>query len=430
MTTEEIEHIRSRNMNIFLLGYVIYSLAFVYNRTAPSYLIIIANELLLLIGIGLVLYALIASIRLKNKTHGYVKFIVALLIIWFYVLVTWSMKFDFTFLKGKLFGGESSLMTYFVPLVVLIPKKILFLKKSITAIIVLGVLYFLYMLLFRDIIFKFYGDSVENNRYVFEYCAKWLSVSVGFLALIYPYLSRKVRYFVAVLIVVALLTAIFRARRALIFMTVLPVLMATVAFLFRTKYKVMAFLGATILGFGVAFFTIQMYTSNKPGLFENLTTRIDQDSRSGVDDCFINDFSVKDWVFGRGLAGSYFCPNVDENYTAVGYRTMIETDFLMIILKNGAIYLVLLLLVMIPAVYYGIFRSKNLLSKAAGCWVLFWLLCLYPANVFGFSMNYLLVWVSIGICYSREIRNIPDQALKDYFLNGKEISASSIELNQ
>ena len=422
---DKFEQIRSRNMNIFLLGYVLYSLAFVYNRTTPSYFIIIGNELLLLIGIGMVVYALTASIRLKNETHGYVKFIVALLMIWFYVLVTWSMKPDFIFFKGKLFSGDSSLMTYFVPLVVLIPKKILFLKKTMTATIILGAGYFLYMFLFRDIIFKFYGDSVENDRYVFEYCAKWLSVCAGFLVLTYSYLSKKARYFVALLIVLALLTAIFRARRALIFMTILPVLMASVAFLFRTRHKLLALLAALLLGFGVTYFTIQMYTSNKPGLFENLTTRIDQDSRSGVDECFINDFSLKDWVFGRGLGGRYFCPNVDENYSVVGYRSMIETDFLMIILKNGAIYLILLLIVMIPAIYNGLFRSQNLLSKAAGSWILFWILCLYPANVFAFSMNYLLVWISIGICFSKEIRNIPDHVLKDYFLNGKAISDST-----
>jgi len=424
---DKVEQIRSRNMNIFLLGYVLYSLAFVYNRTNPSSLIAIANELICLIGIGMVVFALIASIRLKNSTHGYVKFILALMMIWFYILVTWSLKLEFDNIKVKLFGGESSLPTYLVPLVVLIPQKILLIKKTMFAIIVLGVVYFLYTFLFKDTIFKFYGDSVESDRYVFEYCAKWLSIGVGFLALTFSYLSKKARYFVILLIIATLATALFRARRALIFMSLLPVLIAAVIYISRSRYKLFAILMAFLIGSGVLFSALQLYEDQKDGYFENLTGRIDQDSRSLVDECFINDFSLKDWVIGRGLNGRYFCPNVDENYAVLGYRSMIETDFLNIILKNGSIYLVLLLLIMIPAVYNGLFRSQNILSKAAGAWVLFWLLCLYPANVFGFSMNYLLVWLSIGVCFSKEIRNLPDLVLKDYFLNGKEIAHSVIE---
>ena len=74
-------------------------------------------------------------------------------------------------------------------------------------------------------------------------------------------------------------------------------------------------------------------------------------------------------------------------------------------------------------IFKGVFRSQNILSKAAGCWILFWIICLYPANVFGFSMNYLLVWLSVGICYSKEIRNIPDTVLKEYFLNNENIDS-------
>lgn len=415
--TNKFEHIQARNINIFLAGYLLYSFAFVLNRTSPSYLIIIANELLCFIGAGMVTLSLIMSIRLKDTVNGYLKMIVVLLIIWFYVLAAWSMKPDFTFFKSMLFGGESSLMTYFVPLVVLIPNKLQFIKKAMTAAVILGVIYFLFLVLFKDVIFKFYGNSVENNRYVFEYCAKWLSLCGGFLILTFSYQSKKVRIFSIVLVLAMLLVAVFRARRAIMFMSVVPLLMATVIYISKSRYKLLAIIASIFVGIGILFFAIQAYESNQGGLFGNLESRIDQDSRSGVEVCLVNDFTFTDWIVGRGFAGKYFCPNVDNNYEVVGYRSMIETDYLMIILKNGSIYLLLLLLVLVPAVFKGIFRSQNILSKAAGCWILFWIICLYPANVFGFSMNYLLVWLSVGICYSKEIRNIPDEQLKEYFLN-------------
>lgn len=420
---DKSEQILSRNINIFLVGYLLYSFAFVLTRTNPSYLIYIANELLCFLGLAMVTFSLMASIRMKNSVSGYVKVIVALLIIWFYVLVAWSLPFEFDFIKAKLFMGESSLMAYFVPLVVFIPNKLKFIKKAMTGVVVLGVVYFLFLIFFKDVIFKFYGNSVENNRYVFEFCAKWLSLCVGFLILTFSYQSKKIKIFAIVLVLAMLLVAIFRARRAIMFMSLVPVLMAAVIYIAQSRYKLLAIITSIFIGIGVFFFAIQAYESNQGGLFGNLESRIDQDSRSGVEDCFINDFTFTDWIVGRGFTGRYFCPNVDENNEVSGYRTMIETDYLMIILKNGSIYLAMLLLVLIPAVFKGIFRSQNILSKAAGCWILFWIICLYPANVFGFSMNYLLVWLSVGICYSKEIRNIPDAVLKDYFLNNENIDS-------
>ena len=88
---------------------------------------------------------------------------------------------------------------------------------------------------------------------------------------------------------------------------------------------------------------------------------------------------------------------------------MIETDYLYIILKGGIISLGLLLLILIPAIVKGLFYSRNLLSKASAIWILLWVIELYPANVNSFSLNHILVWLAVGICYSREIRNMPEK---------------------
>jgi hypothetical protein len=122
-----------------------------------------------------------------------------------------------------------------------------------------------------------------------------------------------------------------------------------------------------------------------------------------------------DWIIGKGIKGQYYCPNVDED-AVTNYRSVIETGYLQIILKGGLISLALFVLITVPAIFKGIFYSKNILSKAAGIWILLSLLSLYPATVNTFSLRYLLVWISIGICYSNKIRNIPDKVLEKYFL--------------
>jgi len=120
----------------------------------------------------------------------------------------------------------------------------------------------------------------------------------------------------------------------------------------------------------------------------------------------------KDWIAGRGIDGQYYCPS---GATEDGFRGVIESDYLQIILKGGMISLGLLLLITIPAIFKGFFNSKNILSKAAATWILLWLVALFPATVTTFSLNYIMVWISIGICYSKKIRNMDEDSVKEHF---------------
>jgi len=121
-------------------------------------------------------------------------------------------------------------------------------------------------------------------------------------------------------------------------------------------------------------------------------------------------------------------PGIDESGDYSGYRNGIETDYLNIILKGGSISLGLLLLIAIPAMFKGLMFSNNSLSKAAGFWILIWLLSLYPSTVTTFSMNYILVWISIGICYSPSYRGLSEETLKAYFKGNFEAVTEEKEL--
>jgi hypothetical protein len=121
-----------------------------------------------------------------------------------------------------------------------------------------------------------------------------------------------------------------------------------------------------------------------------------------------------DWIIGRGINGQYYCPHFDPN-SLTDYRPIIETDYLNIILKGGIISISLFLLITLPAAVKGIFYSNNNLSKAAGFWILIWLMNLYPTTVVAFNLNYLLFWIAVGICYNKKIRSIPEDLMKVYF---------------
>jgi hypothetical protein len=177
-----------------------------------------------------------------------------------------------------------------------------------------------------------------------------------------------------------------------------------------SKNKVFIFYFSIVIITVVSLYAVNIYNIKTNRVFSFVAERADEDTRTGVELYFYEDMKPMDWIIGRGINGKYYCPNVDEDEVS-NYRSVIETGYLQIILKGGVVSLGLLLLITVPAIFKGIFYSSNILSKAAGIWILLALLSLYPATVDTFSMRYILMWISVGICYSKEIRNIPDSLI-------------------
>ena len=242
-----------------------------------------------------------------------------------------------------------------------------------------------------------------------------LGISCGFILLTYKYHSTKRKLLAIATIVLILFFAIVRARRGLIVMTSGVILMSYLQYLFYSKKKILIFYSTILLITLGSLYAASIYDIKANRIFSFIAERGDEDTRTGVELYFYADMKPLDWTIGRGVDGKYYCPNIEEDALA-NYRSVIETGYLQIILKGGLISLILLLLITIPAIVKGIFYSNNMLSKAAGIWIFLALTSLYPATVDTFSMRYLLVWISVGICYSKEIRNIPDEVLKEYFL--------------
>ena len=151
-----------------------------------------------------------------------------------------------------------------------------------------------------------------------------------------------------------------------------------------------------------------------PSMFSFVMERGSEDTRTGVEQYMSADMSGMDWIIGKGIHGEYFCPIVVTVDDSNSYRDVIETGFLLIILKGGYAGLLLLLMILVPAIYKGIFKSKNLLSKSSGVYILLWLTYCYPSIVVGFTIHYIIVWIAVGICYSEQIRNLPDSTIKYY----------------
>ena len=397
-------------INLFWIGFLVYTFCFVLLTTKQVnynvFQLLQGLSIILILGSSLVLI----KFQFKNE---YLKILFVLFVVWAFAIFLRGFSVEITkqvrdtILFNAWFGG----FIYFVPWIMLFPKKLIFYKKLFIAINISGIFYVIITFLFVNLLLVEGKDNLSQA--VIEYFSKTLAISSFFILFTYRYHSTR---FVSIAYFVIFITFIFgayRARRGLLFMIVLGMLFIFIINFIKSdnKFKFVV-ISLAFLAFSVLITTGVIITFDLE-LFEMLEERGVKDTRYLVERYFFQDMKDWDWVIGRGMFGEYFCPT--QGVPGDTYRGTIETDYLNMILKGGAINIVLLFLILIPAIILGIFFSKNTLTLAFGFWILFWSLNTYPSTVQVFSLNYLLVWIGVGVCYSGFLRNLPDAILIKYF---------------
>jgi hypothetical protein len=404
-----------RILNYFWIGVIIFTSAFTL-ATAEQLSFIVINFFQIL---GLVILVPSAYMLIKfNFDNKYLGIVFSIFCLWQLSVVIRGFLIDYEFIKKMLFDSYEGAIIYFAPLILLFPRNLLHVKKSINVILILGVIYTIFSAIFiRDIMIQY---NLQVSQDIVEYFSKTLSIPCGFLLLTYIYHTDKKNLLALFVTLLTLYFALYRARRALTLLTLLPIIIGYIVYLNYSKgiiLKVLVFiLLASILTYLAANWNNTVNYLSDNSTTSRFLSRFSDDTRSLVEEYFYRDMKPIDWIIGKGINGKYYCPGVVNGPGSVSiYRFGIETDYLTIILKGGIISLGLMLLMAVPAMIKGFFHSKNLLSKAAAVWILIYLFNLYPAPVTTFSMNYFLVWISIGICFSSDIRDLSDERIKEVF---------------
>jgi len=155
-------------------------------------------------------------------------------------------------------------------------------------------------------------------------------------------------------------------------------------------------------------------------LLEAINKRLYEDTRSTVVDLFYMDME-KDMTLGKGMNATYYCPiggGLSEDgldYEVIYYRDVIENGYLQLVLSGGIIHVILFLLIGIPAAFMGILRSSNQFTKSCGAMILLWLVFMIGAGLPSLSLGYILVWIGIGVCYKKSIRDKTDEEIIQIF---------------
>lgn len=141
-------------------------------------------------------------------------------------------------------------------------------------------------------------------------------------------------------------------------------------------------------------------------VFSRFSSRLGEDTRSGVENLFFLDFSrspIEDWIWGRGLDGGYYQemrdPITGELETN---RLGIETGYLNNILKGGVLYASFMVIVMLVCLIRSI-KIKNIYSVYLRLVFLMFFVDLYSTVLMGyFGVKSVLFWFCVSIAMSRE----------------------------
>lgn len=395
-------------MVIFWTCVAIYGIGSAFTATHATGMIKVIQVIQALTIFGII-YAVAGTVQFSVKNY-FLRITLVIYIMYSIFILFHGYEYTYIFTKRLFF---SSFIKYFFPLILLIPKNLKYYTRIFDVIVVYAIAFLVLNVLYADLVIAHYESNV-SQKFTFEGFFKDLGVTISFLLFTFIYHSkyRNVLALIVLLTIIGIST--YKARRAIMVLSTSHLLIFMVIFYFKSNYK-LVMSGVLALFIGVlAVYGPKFYQENKYTYFGELNERGMEDTRTGVEVAMARDFETVDWIIGRGINGKYWCPNIDLNDSS-GYRVMIETDYLNIILKGGVIYLGLIFLMAIPAAFKAFFFSKNLLSKAAAIWIVLWILSLYPLNVFNTDLNHILLWICVGIGYSKDLRNMSDDDIKAGF---------------
>jgi len=373
-------------------------------------------------GIELISYIfLVYSLTRLVSVHtdiSYFRMIGLVFLLWQVLILVRGDYFDLNYFlfKQLIFDLNYGGIIYMIPILCFFKFNLFLLKKLFDSVIILAVIFLLFSIYNYDVL------SISNVRdplslMTVEMYFKYFAICIGILAFNFNLISKKYKYFVVGILLLLIILAVFRARRGMLLMTSIISFFAILNY-FITSNKKFYFIFYVLYFFTgiflLLYFSLDLGFKNV-SFFRNLTDRGLEDTRSYVENCFYADMTSDDWIFGKGYNGGYECSGIDDEIFKGGERKVIETDYLQLILGGGIINLILLLFIMIPAVFLGLFYSNNNLIRTLAIWIFCWLFFLYPSNMYSINLYHVSIWLSAGICYSKPLRMLPNSFITKYF---------------
>ena len=289
------------------------------------------------------------------------------------------------------------LFMYTIPLFMIAKIDTNFLRKLICLSYILAIIYLL-----TAIPHYLMTNSPEPYMVLCE--------GVILLLMTLPYHKNNKNVVIIVSVTIAIILAMLAARRNKVVFFGGGLFLAVFSILTSRSKRSQKYKWILVLVLFLLFSAILIFSSSFSFFFERVGTWMD--SRESIIYLFFDDFNrnPSDWIWGRGIIGQFYggVLNTDETKEL---RDGIENGYLYLILKGGWMWLGLLIIISLSAIYKGFFKSKNLLCKGFAMIIL-----LYYFDMIGFgipsnTLKYMMVFISIAGCNTKWLRQCSDEQL-------------------
>jgi len=293
---------------------------------------------------------------------------------------------------------------FIVPLFIFFTKDIRIYFKILNWIIIMGILFLFLCIIFPDIL---------TNRISAGYLGS-LSFGCVYILILAKYFDKRRVNMAFIVALVGLVSLTYLARRSGMFSFIMFFLVAYIInFFSKPKHFILNLLPLLIFAIVVIYFNSPTYSSKFTARLER---RLTEDTRSEVFEMFF--LGMKDdMIFGKGMYGTYYCPISGEDeeegveWAEIDFREIIENGYLQLILSGGIVYLVLFVLILLPAALLGIFKSRNQFTRSCGIIILLWLIDMFLFGLPTLSLHYIFVWICVGICYNSNLRFLSENKI-------------------
>ena len=124
-------------------------------------------------------------------------------------------------------------------------------------------------------------------------------------------------------------------------------------------------------------------------------------------------------IFGKGANGTYYSNFFFKTGNDADNRLTVEVGMLSVLLKTGVVGVILYFLLVLNAIYHSLFKSRNLFVAGIGLMLSVHFILLFVGNAMSLSSYNIYIWFFIGICLSKEIRNMSNPEIKALLLSKK-----------
>lgn len=175
--------------------------------------------------------------------------------------------------------------------------------------------------------------------------------------------------------------------------------------------------------------TVSVYQAivNKISVFEEIELYGESYNQAGVDTRtfvyleVLSDLNKSNSILlGKGPTGTYFSDYFYYNAGDSYIRNDIEVAVLHYLLKGGAIYLVIYLLVFLVSIINVFIKPNNNYIISLALFLSSFVLISFIENIPSYSFYQALVWIIVGLCMSKKIKKLSDNQIKS-LIQGKNI---------